>query len=201
MARVDRAADHAAPGRRPARVLSRRLTWVEAVGDVPLDGKGEGETGGGGVGILRAPAQDLSVRAAPRALPGWWQLPARGEQLGSQRIDALRPQGPVDERPPVIQRAGYALAESARRCLLRVRDRDQLQILAAQRHDHVGRAQLRVAPARNRLQSVMLAQGASARFEVCHREQAMVDDGGRVEILRGLSEVRHPTLFLTNVWR
>src|SRR6266852_3164840 len=38
MSRGDRADDHAAQGGRTARVLSCRLTWMEAVGDVPLDG-------------------------------------------------------------------------------------------------------------------------------------------------------------------
>jgi hypothetical protein len=29
----------------------------------------------------------------------------------------------------------------------------------------------------------------------------MVDDGRGVEVPRGLREVRHPSLFLTNAWR
>src|SRR5437899_2706543 len=179
----------------------RGLTWVETVRDVPRDDNRERGRGRPGNYILGAPAQNLSVRPAPRTLPYRWQVPARSEQLAPHRVHAARPCRPVDERPPLGEGPAHTPAETARCRLLWISDRDELQILAPERHDHVGRADFGVAPARNRLQAVLLAQLVRAVLEVRHRQQYMVDDGGRVEILRRLREVGHPSLVLTNVWR
>src|ERR1700687_3241573 len=69
MCRVARADDHTPQGGRSAGVLSRRLTGVEAVGDIPLDHKRERDPRRAGIHILGAPMQNLSVRTSPRTLP------------------------------------------------------------------------------------------------------------------------------------
>src|SRR6266480_5112109 len=187
-------ADDDAPQRRPPGPMrGLHLAGMKPVRDAPLDHERDRAGLGTCVDVLGSPPQYLAVGALPRAFDDRRQVPARALKPGAHRIEVLRAQRPGDKPPAFLQGPRDAPAEPARGGLTLVDDRDQLELLPAERHDDVGGSGSGVPAAGNSLQAETFLQVPGAILEVGHRQQDVIHDGRRVEAPGGLREVRHRT--------
>jgi len=122
-----------------------------------------------------APAEQDSIWSPARSLPGTDHRQSRSRQPPLNRSQVSNPDGPGRERRTTVESLGDAAAERVGRGLLGVYDVDQLQVIATQGNDHVGRPGSRVAATRQGCQPVTAAHLARTRLQVGDREQHVVD--------------------------
>src|SRR5438876_1044533 len=195
-ARVSRADDDAPQRRRAAAMRGGGFARMQSVGDSPLDDEWDRAGFRACAYVLGPPAEDLAVRPLTRTFGDRRRIPSRRLQAGAHGIEVLGPQRPGDERPSFPERLRHARAKAARRRLLLVDDRDQLEVLQAERHDDIGGADVRVSAARHSPEAVLLIKALRAGVKVRYGKQDVVHDRRRLQALRGLREVKHRTSFL-----